>query len=84
MVDAVWQWLCTAAAGGGEEADAAPAAAAARRAVQAQVACARIGFALAERSFGQVKIMHAAPACFDGAAPTAASTTCSCSFRAVW
>eukprot|EP00892_Ulva_mutabilis_P009401 jgi/Ulvmu1/6833/UM031_0037.1 len=64
MVDAVWDWLAGGGsdAAGGAEDERSPTA---HSAQQVQVACGRIAYALAELSFGPVKIMHAAPACFD-------------------
>lgn len=69
MVDAVWMWLAAegAAVGAGAADAAGDAAAAAHTAAQLRVACVRIAYALAEGNFGPVKVMHAAPACFDGA-----------------
>lgn len=74
MVDAVWTWL--AAAGAGAADASGDAAAAAHTAAQLRVACARIAYALAEGNFGPVKVMHAAPACFDGAQSPPASVPC--------
>lgn len=64
MVDAVWLWLSATPSTDGAADERSSAA---HSALQAQVACARVAHALAELSFGPVKVMHAAPACFDGA-----------------
>lgn len=69
MVAAVWAWLTAAGAGPPADGPRMPleACSMAHAALQARVACARVAYALIEEDFGPVKVMHAAPACFDGA-----------------
>lgn len=67
MVSAVWAWLTRAGAGGPADGSPGGPRSIAHTAMQARVACARVAYALVEGNFGPVKVMHAAPACFDGA-----------------